>query len=185
MGPNTIGNEELIVRQAQNGDMAAQRIIYETHVRYLTSVCSRYILNCEDVKDVLQDSFMKIFSSLASFEYRGAWSLRSWMCRVVVNETLKFLKRTSRLEFAELTEAEHAIPFEEPNTDMLRASEIYRLIRELPDGYRAIFNLYVIEGKSHKEIAEILNIKEGTSASQLHRAKAMLASRIKEYQSSF
>lgn len=178
---DTTDNEEFIVRQARNGDLSAQRMIYRNHVRYLSAVCSRYILNPEDVKDVLQESFMKIFSSLASFEYRGNGALRGWMSRIVVNETLKFLRRTSRLEFAELTETEYAIPFEEPNVEMLQSSEIYNLIRDLPDGYRTIFNLYVIEEKSHKEIAKMLNIKESTSASQLHRAKAMLASRIKKH----
>lgn len=179
---NIADNEELIVRQACNGDLSAQRTLYKDHVRYLTAVCSRYILNPEDVKDVLQESFIKIFSSLASFEYRGKGSLRGWMSRVLINETLKYMRKTSRLEFAELTEDEYYIPFEDPNMDDLQASEIYSLIRDLPDGYRTIFNLYVIEEKSHKEIAEILNIKESTSASQLHRAKALLASRIRKYQ---
>lgn len=174
------GNEELIVSLAKNRDLAAQRDIYNTHIRYLASVCSRYILNPEDVKDVLQESFIKIFSSLPSFKYRGKGSLRGWMCRIVLNETLKFLRKTTRTEFEQLTEAEYSIPFEEPDMDMVQPSAIYRLIRELPDGYRAIFNLYVIEGKSHKDIARMLNIKESTSASQLHRAKAMLASRIKK-----
>ena len=105
--------------------------------------------------------------------------------RIVVNESLKFLKRARTFEFAELTAVEDTIPFEGPDLDLVPTGVIYELIRQLPDGYRTIFNLYIIEGKSHKEIARMLNIKEGTSASQLHRAKAMLASRIIEYQSTF
>lgn len=173
------------MNQARDGDSVAQRSIYMLHIRYLTAVCSRYILNPEDVKDVLQDSFIKIFSALNTFEFRGSGSLRSWMSRIVVNESLKFLKRARTFEFAELTAVEDTIPFEGPDLDLVPTGVIYELIRQLPDGYRTIFNLYIIEGKSHKEIARMLNIKEGTSASQLHRAKAMLASRIIEYQSTF
>ncbi len=182
---DVIDNERILLNQARNGDSVAQRTIYMLHIRYLTAVCSRYILNPEDVKDVLQDSFIKIFSALNTFEFRGSGSLRSWMSRIVVNESLKFLKRARTFEFAELTAVEDTIPFEGPDLDLVPTGVIYELIRQLPDGYRTIFNLYIIEGKSHKEIARMLNIKEGTSASQLHRAKAMLASRIIEYQSTF
>lgn len=182
---DVIDNERILLNQARDGDSVAQRSIYMLHIRYLTAVCSRYILNPEDVKDVLQDSFIKIFSALNTFEFRGSGSLRSWMSRIVVNESLKFLKRARTFEFAELTAVEDTIPFEGPDLDLVPTGVIYELIRQLPDGYRTIFNLYIIEGKSHKEIARMLNIKEGTSASQLHRAKAMLASRIIEYQSTF
>ena len=96
---------------------------------------------------------------------------------------MKFLRKNTLLEFTELTEAEDTAGYDEPDIDEIPATVIYELIRGLPIGYRTIFNLYVIENKSHKEIAAMLNIKESTSASQLHRAKALLASRIKEYSS--
>lgn len=175
--------EESIVVRAQNGDTDAQKSVYKLHIRYLTAVCSRYILNPEDVKDVLQESFMKIFSSINVFEYRGPGSLRGWMSRIVINQTMKFIQRNGRIEFTELSEDEYTGLADEPVTDDIPSSVIYRLIRELPDGYRTIFNLYVIEGKNHKEIADILGIRESTSASQLHRAKAILANKIKQYQS--
>lgn len=174
--------EEQLAVAAGNGKLAAQRLLYQNNIRYLTAVCSRYVTNAEDVRDILQDSFLKIFSSLPSFQYRGDGSLRAWMKRVVVNESLKFLRRTDRLEFTGLSDLCHDIPSEEPDTDSLQPSEIFELVTGLPDGYRTIFNLYVIEGKSHREIASMLNIKESTSASQLHRAKALLANRIREYQ---
>lgn len=107
------------------------------------------------------------------------------MSRIVVNESLKLLKKANDFEFTELAEGEYSIPSEEPDIDRIPSSVIHQLIRELPDGYRTIFNLYVIEERSHNEIAKMLNIKVSTSASQLHRAKAMLASRIKKIQSSF
>jgi len=184
MRSKNIINEESMIIKARHGDIAAHKMIYDLNIRYLTAVCSRYILNTEDVKDVLQDSFLKIFSSLRSFEYRGRGSLRSWMSRIVVNEALMFLKQSSNLEFSELTEAEESVSLEEPKVDDMPSQAIYDLIRQLPDGYRTIFNLYVIEEKSHKEIALLLGIKESSSASQLHRAKALLAASIKKYQSS-
>ena len=104
------------------------------------------------------------------------------MTKIVVNETLKFIKRNKRIEFTGLDQEKINIADDEPETMGIPAPVIHQMIRELPDGYRTIFNLYVIEQKSHKEIAELLNIKESTSASQLHRAKALLATKIKEYQ---
>ncbi len=159
------------------------KTVYSTYIRYLAAICSRYIVNNEDVKDVLQDSFLKIFSGIASFEYRGRGSLKGWITKITVNETLKFLQKNNRFEFVEISEQEHDKPDEEPDVDALPSSVLFNLIRELPDGYRTIFNLYVIENKSHKEIAKLLDIKESTSASQLHRAKSLLATKIRQYNS--
>lgn len=161
----------------------AMKTVYSTYIRYLAAICSRYIVNNEDVKDVLQDSFLKIFSGIASFEYRGRGSLKGWITKITVNEILKFLQKNNRFEFVEISEQEHDKPDEEPDVDALPSSVLFNLIRELPDGYRTIFNLYVIENKSHKEIAKLLDIKESTSASQLHRAKSLLATKIRQYNS--
>lgn len=176
-------NEKQLLNLVKQGDPMAMRTVYATYVRYLAAICSRYIINDEDVKDVLQDSFLKIFSSITSFEYRGKGSLKGWITRITVNETLKFLQKNNRFEFVEISEQEHDKPDEEPDVDALPSSVLFQLIRELPDGYRTIFNLYVIENKSHKEIAKLLDIKESTSASQLHRAKSLLATKIRRYNS--
>lgn len=103
------------------------------------------------------------------------------MTRVTVNEALRFLQRNNRIRFVDISMHEHDLPEKEPDIDSIPSSVIFQLIRELPDGYRTIFNLYVIEEKSHKEIASMLDIKESTSASQLHRAKALLAAKIRQY----
>lgn len=165
----------------KQGGGAAHRALYSAYIRHLTAVCSRYVANDEDVKDVLQESFIRIFSQIASFEYRGKGSLKGWLTKVTVNEALKFLNRNNRIAFVEITENELDLHEEPPDIDWIPASAIHSLIRELPDGYRTIFNLYVIENKSHKEIAALLGIKESTSASQLHRAKSMLAAKIRQY----
>ena len=168
-------NEEQLLDLVKQGDPMAMRTVYSTYVRYLAAVCSRYIVNDEDVKDVLQDSFLKIFSGILSFQYRGKGSLKGWMTK------LKFLQKNNRFEFVEISEQEHDKPDQDPDVDALPSSVLFKLIRELPDGYRTIFNLYVVENKSHKEIAKLLDIKESTSASQLHRAKSLLATKIRQY----
>lgn len=179
--PIETDTEKRLVRLVKQGDGSAMKTMYATYIRYLTAVCSRYIINNEDVKDVLQDCFLKIHSGIQSFEYRGKGSLKGWLTKVVVNEALKFLQRNNRFEFVEISDQEHDIPQEDTDIDSLPSSEIFRMIRELPDGYRTIFNLYVIENKSHKEIASLLHIKESSSASQLHRAKSLLAKKIMQY----
>lgn len=176
-------NELQLLCLVKQGDAMAMKTVYSTYIRYLAAICSRYIVNNEDVKDVLQDSFLKIFSGIASFEYRGRGSLKGWITKITVNETLKYLQKNNRFEFVEISEQEHDKPDEEPDVDALPSSVLFNLIRELPDGYRTIFNLYVIENKSHKEIAKLLDIKESTSASQLHRAKSLLATKIRQYNS--
>lgn len=166
----------------QSGDREAMHTVYRTYVRYLTATAARYLPDDEDVKDVLQNAFMKIFSSISSFTYSGVGSLRAWMTRIVVNEALKWLARGHRLELVEIDDIAHdSADDDDVDTDEISVQELHRLIRDLPDGYRAVFNLYVIEGRSHKEIAQLLGIKPDSSASQFHRAKAMLADRIKKY----
>lgn len=181
MVPGISDNEEMLLHLIRESNAAAMRTLYCRYVRYLTAVCSRYIAGDEDVKDVLQDAFLKIFSSIGSFKYRGEGSLKAWMTKIVLNEALKFLRQNSRLRFVELKAEAADIPEEAPVTEGIPASIIHAMIRELPDGYRTIFNLYIVENKSHREIADLLAIKESTSASQLHRAKAMLAEKIKRY----
>lgn len=157
------------------------RAVYSSYVRYLSAVCARYIPNDEDVKDVLQESFLRIFDGIESFEYRGKGSLKGWLTKITVNEALKFIRRNDKIEFVDISSHQDIQPDEEPDIDSVPSSVIFRLIRELPDGYRTIFNLYVIENRSHKEIAALLGIKESTSASQLHRAKSLLATKIRQY----
>lgn len=177
--------EEKEIRQIGQGDAAAMKSLYDTHIGYLTAVCSRYIIDEDDLKDVLQDSFIKIFTSIDKFEYRGKGSVRAWLTRIVVNEALTFLKKKERLD---VVHTEWGLPEQDDTgsedatslADQVSPEQVQELIRQLPPGYRTVFNLYVFENKSHREIAKILNIKENTSASQLHKAKSMLAKKIKQ-----
>lgn len=174
--------EERWLRKALDGDNTATEWIYRRHVRYLSALCSRYITEDEDIKDVLQESFIKIFTSLDSFEYRGEGSLKAWMAKITLNETLKFVRNNSRLPINSIDDKDTNIADgDSMETEDIPTDVLHQFIRELPDGYRTVFNLYVIDDKSHKEIAQLLGIKENTSASQLHKAKSMLAQKIKHY----
>lgn len=155
------------------------RQFYERYADYLTAVCSRYIPEKADAKDVLQESFVKMFGALDSFEYRGEGSLKAWSSRIVVNTALKSLRKSGRLRYME---ALPELPEEsEPEVDRVPAPVLQQFIQALPDGYRTVFNLFVFEKKSHREIAALLGIKEDSSASQFFRARALLARKIKQY----
>ena len=174
--------EERWLRKALDGDNTATEWIYRKHVRYLSALCSRYITEDEDIKDVLQESFIKIFTSLDSFKYRGEGSLKAWITKITLNETLKFVRNNSRLPIDSIDDKDMNIADgDSMETEDIPTDVLHQFIRELPDGYRTVFNLYVIDDKSHKEIAQLLGIKENTSASQLHKAKSMLAQKIKHY----
>lgn len=174
--------EERCLRKALDGDNTATEWIYRKHVRYLSALCSRYITEDEDIKDVLQESFIKIFTSLDSFKYRGEGALKAWMAKITLNETLKFVRNNSRLPIDSIDDKDTNIADgDSMETEDIPTDVLHQFIRELPDGYRTVFNLYVIDDRSHKEIAQLLGIKENTSASQLHKAKSMLAQKIKHY----
>ena len=176
--------EKELIKKILDGDASAMKYLYDCHVGYLTAAASRYVPDEDDLKDVLQEAFVKIFTSMAKFRYMGRGSLRAWMTRIVINEALDCMgsrKCIEPLEPETTDDCGREEPPEEPEVENVPIEVIYEMIRHLPPGYRSVFNLYVFEAKSHKEIAEILNIKESTSASQFHRAKALLATNIKEY----
>ncbi len=155
------------------------KMLYGQYVGYLTAVCARYIPDDDEVKDILQEVFIKVFQSMDKFTWRGEGSLKAWLTRIVVNDSLKFLRRKKPLPLS-ATMAE-PMDEEEPAFDAVPMEVIQGMIRKLPDGYRTVFNLFVFEDKSHKEIASLLGIKENSSASQLFHAKALLARWIKDY----
>jgi RNA polymerase sigma factor (sigma-70 family) len=174
-------NEAKLIQHIREGDRTAPKKLYCRYIRYLTAVCSRYITCEDDIKDVLQESFVKILTTIGKFEYRGEGSLKAWMTRIVVNESLQTLKRSQSFEtFDPDWDRQDDDDIE---TEEIPTEAIHEMIRNLPVGYRTVFNLYVLEKKSHKEIASILKIKESSSASQLHRAKEMLAKQISDYKS--
>ena len=164
---------EQLVERIRRNDQRAMSQLYQMYIRELSSVCYRYVPDEDDAKDVLQDSFVKIFTALDTFEYRDETSFMGWMIKIVVNEALHFLKERRRLLFVDIQE--DSIEAE----DQIKAEHV----SELPDGYRTVINLFVFEGCSHQEIATLLGIDRSTSASQLYFAKRLLAKRMKELMS--
>lgn len=175
-------SEKRLVNDIRKRDNAAIKKLYDTWSGYLFALCRRYISDKDIAEDILQESFMKIISSVGSFEWKGEGSLKAWMSRITVNEALQYLRKQKKCSFVEYTDN---LPDtdEAPDPDVrgIPQQVIMDKIRGLSDGYRTIFNLYVFEGKSHKEIADMLGITESTSASQYHRARKILAKELTEY----
>ena len=173
-------SEESLVLKMQERDSQAMRMFYHLMAGYLTAVCARYIVQEDQIKDVLQESFIKIYTHIDRFTYQGEGSLRAWAARIVVNESLMALRSHSQQTLTYVADLPD-IDDEDPDVEDIPPDVIQQFIRELPDGYRTVFNLYVFEDKTHQEIASLLHIKESSSASQLHRAKSMLAKKITAY----
>lgn len=178
-------SERELVDRLRRGDASAMGEVYACFANYLTAVCSRYIIEDEDIRDVLQESFIKIFTKADTFHYEGEGSLKAWVTQVTVNEALQHLRNQKRKGMVgyddERIEDKAELTDETPPINDIPTEVLMEMIRNLPPGYRTVFNLYVIEGKRHKEIAELLGIQEQTSASQLMRARRLLAMWIKEY----
>lgn len=172
--------ERQLVDSVKSGDAAAFERLYRLNIGFLFALCLRYVADEESAKDVLQNAMLKIYSSIGSFKYKGEGSLRAWMGKIVLNDSLKYLKSKGRMVFQEIDD-DYPQPTEE-NMEEIPANVLFDMIRRLPVGYRTVFNLFVIEGKSYKDIAKSLNIKEGTVASQIYKAKALLSNKIKEYE---
>mgnify|MGYP000346632428 FL=1 len=173
--------EKHIIKLFRRGDASAMDCLYSEYADYLTAVCARYISDDDELKDVLQESFIKIFSKIGEFNYRGNGSLRAWITRIVINESLLTIRKKKNSPIINIENEPPDIQDDEPELGNIGEEVLTNMIRQLPDGYRTVFNLFVIEGKSHKEIAKILNIKADSSASQFHKAKKQLAKMIKNY----
>lgn len=174
-------NELQLVERMQQGDHAAMREAYDRYAPYMASVCSRYVSDPDDVKDVLQEAFVRIFRNIASFKPKGGAGLKAWMRTIVVNEALRWIERTSRPNFMDRVDDMPELPDEEPDTGPVPYDALLEMIQQLEPGHRAVLNLFVFEERSHREIAQMLGITENTSASHFHRAKKKLAKLIKEY----
>lgn len=170
--------------RCKNGDNAARKELYEKYAPLLYGTCLRYLGDRSVAEDILHDSFIKIFQSFDCFSWRGEGSLRAWMSKIVVNAALRQIKKREALhqyeEDMEHVSQEYDAPTPE-QVDRVPQKVLMGYIAELPQGYRTVFNLYVLENKSHKEIADMLHINEKSSSSQLYRAKAILAKKIKEW----
>lgn len=166
-------SEKKLLDDINSGSRAAMHRLYERYVGYAMAVALRYVPMRDDAEDVVQDSFIKVFSGISKFEYRGEGALQAWLLRIVTNEAVNFVRQQKR--FTIVDEVPDDIEDEEPEVERVPPAELTRMIGELPDGYRLVLNMFVFEQKSHKEIAQLLGIKESSSASQYLRAKSCWA----------
>lgn len=172
-----------LVKDCLRGDSAAQKLLYEHFSAAMLGVCYRYTKSMVDAEDVLQEGFIMVFKNLHQFSFTG--ELGGWIRRIMINTAINYLKKHSRYQTDLLfTEGNlHPVSDDDPEVS-LSTKELAELIRQLPPGYQAIFNLHAIEGYSHVEIGKILGIKEGTSRSQYARARSLLISWIYKYSAS-
>lgn len=166
-----------LIHQCIKQDGRAQQALYERFSPKMYAVCLRYVKDADDAQDVLLKAFMKVFEHLRRFKGKG--SFEGWIRRITVNEALMFLRKHKNMQIT--VDIEQAASTTADQYDQLEADDLMELVQALPVGYRTVFNLYAIEGYSHPEIAQLLNISEGTSKSQLSRAKEVLRQQITKY----
>ena len=172
-------NEDILIKKCIEWERSAQNRLYALYVSKMFAVCLRYSRNHEEAEDILQEGFIKIYKKLGSFRSEG--SFEGWVRRIFVNTAIEHFRRKRYLQ--PVTEKEESTL--EGNylsvLDSLAERDILELVQQLSPGYRTVFNMYVVEGYTHKEIGDILGISEGTSKSQLSRAKVILQQMVKKF----
>ena len=168
-------NESELIEGCRKGDRAFQKALYDRYCRKMMVVCLRYSRSTAEAEDVLQEAFVKVFQGIKDFRQEAR--LETWITRIMVNTALNAQRR--KLYLYPMVDVEEInLPVDELVLPDLHFSQLLEFIQELPQGCQIVFNLFAIEGYSHKEIAECLGISEGTSKSQYARAKALLQTRL-------
>jgi RNA polymerase sigma factor (sigma-70 family) len=165
--------EKQLISDCQKGDRIAQKKLYELYSGKMMAVCLRYCRDRETAKDLLHDGFLKVYTHLDSFEGKG--SFEGWVRRIMVNTALEFLRKQSDEGYSlDIEEAFTLTDGDIGAMEKMQTAELIQTIQMLPDAYRTTFNLFVVEGFSHREISEMMNITESSSRVYLTRAKQML-----------
>ena len=169
-------NEKQLIKKAAMSNREAQRVLFEMHSPKMLSICRYYINDLHYAEDVMLKGFYKVFTNITSFKEEG--SFEGWIRRIMVHEAITFLRQKKSVEFSTDEIEVHDTASQTINSE-IEVAEIQQLIDNLPEGYRMVFVMYAIEGYKHHEIAELLKISEGTSKSQLFKARKLLQERIK------
>lgn len=173
-------NQQKIISKAANGNRDAQRMLYEAYASKMLGVCRYYIKDTHYAEDVMISGFFKVFKYLGSYRKEG--SFEGWIRKIMVRECLTFLRsKKELLSYEEDLLMKEDVKNVGAGIECIDAEEIQLMIDELPDGYRTVFLLFAIEGYSHREIAEALDISESTSKSQLFKARRMLQDKVNEF----
>lgn len=173
----TVSDDELI-KQCLKGDRVSQKQLYDRFASRMLGVCLRYAADYQAAEDILQEGFIKAFRHLERFRFEG--SFEGWLRRIMVNTAIEVHRRKNGLYPILDVEQTEVELYDEDALDKLAAEDLMHMINSLSPGYRTVFSLYAIEGFSHKEIAEQLNISEGTSKSQLARARYILIELVEQ-----
>ena len=169
-----------LIKGCLDNNRSSQRQLFEIYAPKMIIVCKRYARYDLEAEDIMQESFIKVFKNLDKFQFEG--SFEGWIRKIMVNTALKYISRKHITHEKIMVEFMPEEPVDPTVFSKLNADEILNLVTQLPDGYRLVFNLYAIEGYSHKEIGVMLNIEESTSRSQLVKARRMLQEKIIELQ---
>lgn len=164
-----------LIQRSGKGDAAAQRKLFMEYSEMLLATCTRYMGNKDEAKDVLQDSFMRIFRYAHTFDHIGG-NLTGWMKTICIREALKQIKKKKRT--SSLDDLQYIPTVDAMVVQSLDTEKLHEMISSLPEKQRTVFNLYVVEGYSHKEIGELINVEEASSRSILSRTKTMLKKRL-------
>jgi len=171
-----IFTDEQIIQGCMQSDRKYQEMLYQKFSGKMYAVCMRYAAEPNSAQDLLQEGFVKVFGNMDKF--RGEGSFEGWIRRIFVNTCLEFVRKKAKMYIVQDTENIKLEYHDENGLHKLMQEDLMGVIQSLSTGYRTIFNLYVIEGYSHKEIAEMLNVTEGTSKSQLARARYLLQKKV-------
>lgn len=170
-------DERTLIRKCLKGDSIAHKTLFDTFAPKMLAVAIRYMKSTEEAEDMLQDGFIKVFDKLKSYNQKG--SLEGWIRRIIVNTCLDQLRRNAKFQNnTQVEQVDYKLEKQDFIEEQLMADDLLQLINSMPDGYRTIFNLFALEGYSHKEIAETLGISENTSKSQYSRARSFLKEKL-------
>jgi RNA polymerase sigma factor (sigma-70 family) len=172
-------SESDLLEGCRRGDRKMQQELYNRFAPKMYGVCLRYASNAEEAEDILQEGFIKIFNKINS--YRGEGSFEGWIRRIFVNTAIEHFRKKTYMQPITETEENTVEGKYLSVLDSLAEKDIIQLIQQLSPGYRTVFNMYVVEGYTHKQIADLLGISEGTSKSQLSRAKLILQDLVKTF----
>jgi len=171
--------EEQLVKECISGNAIAHKKFYDLFAKKMMGVCLRYTNNSDEAQDVLQDGFIKVFAKLPKFVNKG--SLEGWVRRIMVNTALDQYRKNKKFQRdVEIDSVSFKLEKNDFIVETINANDLLKIIQTIPEGYRVVFNLFAIEGYSHKEIAEKLGVTESTSKSQYSRAKKMLRKLVVE-----
>lgn len=170
-------NESVLIKKAIKNNREAQHVLFEMHAPKMLSVCRYYIKDIQQAEEAMLNGFFKVFKNLKTYKSEG--SFEGWIRRIMIRESISYLRQKKRIDFLSEEDVSTYDYSNSMETD-LEVNDIQKLIDDLPEGYRMVFIMYAIEGYKHFEIAELLNISEGTSKSQLFKARKMLQEQIKK-----